>query len=281
MDVSDLVQNLKSASQLIRQVLQDIIDDPVLSLVQNSPGWKERDLAKQLLQEDWDISPWDSCGSRVVDTVCKAIVQGLEQKFSCSGKLKMLSSITKSSIELKATFCDAIRQTDLVLDEKTANHLLQHMIDLLVPLISSELSRMKKLSGHDDEETTVQTDMTAAEKQVLHYVIGYTVKKLRAKFHRCSVNNKAAQIYLDIMKTWTVDPEESTLSSSVQGRTKALDRGGLLHCSAQFYHFMKAVELNVRLHLNAHMLLHSMLVKMWFPLLWKRLKATKGCKKHF
>ena len=52
------------------------------------------------------------------------------------------------------------------------------------------------------------------------------------------------------MKTWTVEPEESTLVPNVQAWTKSLDRGGLLHSSPHFFQFMKVVEILVRELLN-------------------------------
>ena len=53
-----------------------------------------------------------------------------------------------------------------------------------------------------------------------------------------------------------MDPEESTLDASefldecIQQWTASLNRGGLLHCSPEFFHFIKVVEVFVSVHLN-------------------------------
>ena len=87
----------------------------------------------------------------------------------------------------------------------------------------------------------------------MFYAAAYIPKKLRSKFERNHAN-KAAALYLDIVKTWAHTKAEweasQSLAYDVTQWTVVQDRGGLLYCSTDFYQFMKIVEVEVRSLLN-------------------------------
>ena len=93
-------------------------------------------------------------------------------------------------------------------------------------------------------------------------------------------NNKASQLFLDVIRTWTIGADESTLCAEVTTWTATQDRGGLHHCSPRFYHFMKIVELNVQLYLNVKTI-SNFAGKNIIPLVVNKLKASKDIQEHF
>ena len=90
----------------------------------------------------------------------------------------------------------------------------------------------------------------------MYLAAGYAIRKLKRKYQRLS-NNKAAQLYLEVITTWvtvagetTEDEDDFNLTAEVTSWTTMQDRGGLLQCSPEYFHFMKVVEKNVRVFIN-------------------------------
>lgn len=246
-----------SSDAAILETLQTIASDPVLGLVPNSPGQLKQTFARSLLNQQWKHGPLHYAAENVVHTLFKALLDGGAQKFSCTSTLNMLTTLSTARVQLRPVFLKALHKAGVNdVNENTANTTLQHIIELLLPLLSRHLYQLK--SSQDPTSTCADVnisgdtpvDLSKDDKQILHFAIGYTVLKLKRKFQRCSTNNKAAQLYLDVVKSWTADKENSSLTQEVQEWTCSMDRGGLIHCSAEFFQLMKVVEVNLRTHLN-------------------------------
>ena len=237
-------------------------------------------MVKTLLHQQWGHGPLHNAAEKIVESLFRGLVEGSAQKFSSSGTLSMLESLFIARVELKPVLIKALQEMELdELNEDTANRTLQHIIELLLPLLSQHLHQLK--SGQDPTSPvhnkqgsdTSWVELCKEDKQILHFAIGYTALKFRRKFQRFCASNKAAQLYLDVVKSWTVEPENSTLTQEVQEWTLSLDRGSLLHCSAEFFQTMKVVEINPRVHLNTKTIVLYAGVNV-VPIIVAKLKAT-------
>ena len=228
------ISTLDSTS-VVRDIFVELSEDPVLGILPGTPGWKTQELAKLLLNKEWNCEPLYGCSKSVFSSITKAMEKASDSNFSCAGTLEMLACMTGSSKSLQHQWCSSLVNSGFTEEWNTANSLLQHVVDYMVPAIR------KKLRDISTEPTKLERkELSQTEKEVLHYALGYTIRKLLKKFQRCP-NNKAASLYLDVVRTWAC-PSDTVLSDDVTKWTKSQDRGGLIHCSAEYYHFMKTVE---------------------------------------
>ena len=222
-------------TRIVQDILLELSKDSVLGIVSGSPGWKTQELAKLLLKQNWNCEPLNSCASTVFSSITNDMEKAIDKNFSCSGSLEMLASMTVSSKSLQHQWCSSLINKSLTGDWATANNLLQHVIDYMIPTIGQKLREAS--SGHSQ---LMKKELSQTEKEVLHYALGYVIRKLQKKFRRC-VNNKAAMLYLDVVKTWAT-PSDTLVADDVTQWTMCQDRGGLIFCSAEYYHFMKTIE---------------------------------------
>ena len=80
------------------------------------------------------------------------------------------------------------------MDATTANNVLQHLIDLMVPSVG------KQVRHSNNEGKSLPSELTKTEKEVLHYALGYTIRKLHRRF-KSMKTNKASMLYLDVIAT--------------------------------------------------------------------------------
>ena len=175
-------EELKEAlnpSGLILEALLKIADDPALSLVPGSPGYHKQQMANLLLKQPWDREPLQTCATVIVHTLLEAFMQGRRQNFSSSGALTMLSELNVSAIQLRSSFLETLHWPLESRDsnEQALNNTLQHLIELLLPVIAD---RIRKQTTQDSSPAVqYSSDLPEDEKQVLHFVIGYTARALR------------------------------------------------------------------------------------------------------
>ena len=230
-----------------KKILTQISTDPLLGLLPNSPGWQVQQLSLALLKESWTEPALVDCADLLLKVVSDAANTVPNVKYAMSGELKMLQAITNSSLQLSSQWVQLVQTRELSFSDSVCNNLFQFAIDKLIPAISQELIEAKTLT----EKPYVC--LSLEEKQVLHYAAGYIPRKLLRRYQR-SPKNKAAQIYADVVRTWcskdVMDEDGSQLSDPVTYWTRLQDRGGLIHCSAKFFQFMKVLESSVQEILN-------------------------------
>ena len=84
-------------SKLMQTVLQLKAGDPILGLVQKSPGWKQQQVAQLLLSKNWGEDPWSMLASDTVGLFYSYTNAG---QFSNAGKLSSLQTIEIGRREL-------------------------------------------------------------------------------------------------------------------------------------------------------------------------------------
>ncbi len=96
---------------------------------------------------------------------------------------------------------------------------------------------------------TAPLSLTDTEENVVRYVAGYVVMKLKKKYRKH--HHQYASV-LDTMKT-SLDEYESNITSIhdySRTWTEQRDRGGLYHVNDKFFSLTKAIELVCRRHLD-------------------------------
>ena len=227
------------------QILAHIAQDPVLGILPRSPGWKTQFLAKELQTQDWTEEPRHQCAIRVMEVVTNALEKASQSQFSCAGNLEMLAAVNVSSLSLRQQWYSTLHLDNPTVDCAAANNVLQHVIDLAIPAIGHQIN---ECTGSKKVETVQASDLTETEKEVLHYCLGYIIRKLQRRFEK-NKTNKACMLYLDVIATWAT-PSDRVLCDDIQQWTKCQDRGGLTYCTAEYYQFMKTVECHLKSLLN-------------------------------
>ena len=94
------ISTLDSTS-VVRDIFVELSEDPVLGILPGTPGWKTQELAKLLLNKEWNCEPLYGCSKSVFSSITKAMEKASDSNFSCAGTLEMLACMTGSSKSLQ------------------------------------------------------------------------------------------------------------------------------------------------------------------------------------
>ena len=94
----------------------------------------------------------------------------------------MLASLTGSSKSLRPVWCSTLQKSGITEDLDTANGVLQDVLDQLIPTIG------EKVRDPITVETSRKCELSQSDKAVLHYAIGFIIRKLSKKFLKSSSN---------------------------------------------------------------------------------------------
>ena len=227
----------------VKDVIQNVTTDPILQLVENSPGWKKQQLANSLHLEDMNATtPLCACLSSLVTSCVKKVY---EKKFTHAGTLEMFEQLTEKSLssEVSLEWKGFIGETEY--DDKTVDNLLQHLIEEIFPKFIAQTSKV--IQGENASPSSVTSkSLDKDEEQILYYASGYIPRKLLKRYEKQRSKNEVAALYTDIVGTWFNSDDDIDLSPDITSWVDIQDRGGLLHVNADFYHFIHAVELELR-----------------------------------
>jgi hypothetical protein len=225
--------------------VKQVAEDPallMLSILPSSPGWKLNQLARKLLTKEWTEPPLLNCGRMLHSAMQNASEHLNKTRLSVAGELEMLHAVSSMSLTLSADWVQSLKTVEQGFEDNTYNLLFQRVVDQYLPMLMKELKSKNEISSG---VAVSKHNLTLREKQVLHYSAAYIPRKLLRRYRR-SPANKAAQLFEAVVKSWvpkeTVDVEDAKLCDSVTYWTHLQDRGGLLHCNAKFFQFMKILE---------------------------------------
>jgi hypothetical protein len=232
----------------------------------------------------WNESPWKEVAAEIVGSVSNALECLGDGKYSPNAGLKVVSGLMSVSFDMKLldSWTRVVHFTAPSFSSEIYDNLLQYLIDDSVPAISNQLRDMEGQDGSNSCDIVLTND----EKAVLHYASGSILRKLSRRFAR-GKKNKASELYLDVIKTWSVsnnrsseNSELTTLTDKVISWTTIQNRGGLIFCSPRFFQFMKVVEVVVRKELNIETL-PNFAGKDIFPVVVGRVKTSRQIQKEF
>lgn len=241
------------APGVVLLILEQISSDEFLKIVPNSPGWQLQQLAVKMVTQPWRQAPLEQCAEDCLQVVLAALEELNKAKCSSAGEHAAIRKVHCSRRNISSSWVQALGSCNLGFSADIYSILAQSVIDRMLPLIGAQL-----VPVHERSENTVNvlkyTDLPLKEKQVLHYAAGYVPRKLLRQYSRAP-NNKASQLFSDVVSTWVTQAGKSSdndrvLADPITYWTHLQDRGGLLHCSPDFFHFMKVVEFHVQHTLN-------------------------------
>ena len=239
------------APGVVLVILEQISKDEFLAIVPNSPGYQLQQLALQMLKKSWREFPLQQCASDMLQLVLDSLEELNRYKCSSAGENAAIKMIHANRRCISTAWVQALSSLGLQFPVDIFNILAQNVLDRMLPIIASQLTSLQ-LPNQSTRDPPTYTDLPLEEKQVLHYAAGYVPRKLLRRYSR-SPNNKAAQLFSDVVQTWVThadDEDDATLCDAITYWTRLQDRGGLLHCKPEFFHFMKIVEFNVQHILN-------------------------------
>ena len=133
--------------------------------------------------------------------------------------------------------------------KKTSILALQIVLDRLL----KRLVTIKKEDVDRPPQPLPVRTLTIVEKNVVHYMAGYTAFKLLKKYKRKSPHlavQRKQQMFVAVLKGMKSDKRDQDNSEDCMSEwTELIDRGGLFHVHSQAYQMMELLEYKVRRHL--------------------------------
>ena len=244
---------------IFSSILLQASEDKAMGLIPHSKGWLTQQMARDMAAHQWAESPLQEITKIIVEKVAECMYKvHSNTSFSHKKELDALGTLMAYTVdaELLVKWISVVKPLAPGFAEVIYDNLLQHIFDELTLLIGQKFKQaLKAPSLPVPGDSGSNIEVTADEKCVLHYAIGFVARKLMKKYLRTK-SNKASQLFLQIVQKWTepVDSShegEAMLSEEVTAWTAAQDRGSLIHCSPKFFHFMKLVELKTREKVNS------------------------------
>ena len=133
----------------MKQVLNEKSSDPLLGLLENSPGWKTKVLASNILsQELVELAEqdWALFADNLVLKMTDALTKANKTQFTHAGTLAMLSTLSKLALDANLlSVWTKMLGSDV--DHIIANNSFQHLIEGLLPNVTQEIRKHSHNQG--------------------------------------------------------------------------------------------------------------------------------------
>ena len=124
-----------NAATIVGEILQQIICDPVLKIVPNSPGWKMQQLATVLLDKNWTEPPLQKCAQGSLKLIMDSLCHLKSGRSVASGEYAVMQSLFAGRREISCSWVQGLSLLGLDHSPDTYSILGQNVLDRMLPII--------------------------------------------------------------------------------------------------------------------------------------------------